>query len=118
MEPAYRYRAKLVRVVDGDTIDLDIDLGFYIRITERVRLEGVNTPEIFRVKKESDEYKRGIAAAEFVARRFADNGNECVVETKKRGKWRRWLGVIYFADREKSLNEELIERGLAERDED
>ena len=32
MEPAYRYRAKLVRVVDGDTIDLDIDLGFYIRI--------------------------------------------------------------------------------------
>ena len=59
MEPAYRYRAKLVRVVDGDTIDLDIDLGFYIRITERVRLEGVNTPEIFRVKKESEEYKRG-----------------------------------------------------------
>ena len=104
-----------MRVVDGDTIDLDIDLGFHIHITERVRLKGVNTPEIFRVKKESDEYKRGIAAAEFVSRRFAENGNECVIVTEKRGKWRRWLAEIYFADSDKSLNDELIERGLAER---
>ena len=52
--------AKLVRVVDGDTIDLDIDLGFYIRITERVRLKGVNTPEIFRVRKERRSRRVGL----------------------------------------------------------
>ena len=48
-EPSYRYRAELDRVVDGDTFDVLIDLGFYIRIKERIRLEEVDTPEIYGV---------------------------------------------------------------------
>ena len=46
MRPCYRYLAELDRVVDGDTLDVLIDLGFYIRIKERIRLEGVDTPEL------------------------------------------------------------------------
>jgi len=46
MQLSYRYRAELDRVVDGDTLDVVIDLGFYIRIKERIRLEGVDTPEL------------------------------------------------------------------------
>ena len=46
MQPSYRYRAELDRVVDGDTLDVVIDLGFYIKIKERIRLEGVDTPEL------------------------------------------------------------------------
>ena len=61
MEPAYRYRAEVGRVVDGDTIDAVIDLGFYIEITERLRLEGLDTPEIHGVAHASEEYKKGIA---------------------------------------------------------
>ena len=59
MEPCYRYRARLERVVDGDTIDVLIELGFYVTLRERVRLEGIDTPEIYRVPKDSEEYKKG-----------------------------------------------------------
>ena len=42
----YTYAARLVRVVDGDTVDLDIDLGFHITVRERFRLAGIDTPEL------------------------------------------------------------------------
>jgi micrococcal nuclease len=112
-KPSYRYRAKLDRVVDGDTIDVLIDLGFYVELRERVRLEGVDTPEIYRVPKDSEEYKKGMEAKEYVERRLNENGNEMIIETEKRGKWRRWLAKIYLKDSKKTLNEELIEKGLA-----
>lgn len=54
------YQAKCVDVVDGDTIDLDIDLGFsMIRSSTRIRLKGVDTHEIFFVDNDSEEYKKG-----------------------------------------------------------
>ena len=56
----YQYRAKLKRVVDGDTIDAIIDLGFKMTTEQRIRLKGINTPEIWRQKKDSQEYKRGM----------------------------------------------------------
>jgi len=115
MEPGYRYRAKVGRVVDGDTIDAVIDLGFYVKITERLRLEGLDTPEIHRVPHASQEYLKGIEARTYVEKRLAQNGNRMLVETGKRGKWRRWIATIYLADSPKSLNEELIEKGLARR---
>jgi len=65
MQPSYRYRAELDRVVDGDTLDVVIDLGFYIKIKERIRLEGVNTPEIYGVPQDSEEYRRGMEAKEY-----------------------------------------------------
>ena len=92
-EPSYRYRAKLDRVVDGDTMDVVIDLGFYVVLRERVRLAGIDTPEIYRVKKDSEEYKRGMEAKEYVEKRLRENGNAMVIETEKRGKWRRDGGL-------------------------
>ena len=58
MEPGYRYRAKRDRVVDGE-MDVVIDLGFYVELRERVRLAGINTPKIYRVKKDSEENGEG-----------------------------------------------------------
>jgi len=113
MEPCYRYRARLGRVVDGDTIDVLIELGFYVTLRERVRLEGIDTPEIYRVPKDSEEYKKGMEATEYVERRLNENGNEMIIETEKRGKWRRWLAKIYLEDSDKTLNDELVENGLA-----
>ena len=60
MQPCYRYLSELDRVVDGDTLDVVIDLGFYIKIKERIRLEGVDTPEIYGVPQDSEEYRRGL----------------------------------------------------------
>ncbi len=88
MEPDYRYRAKRDRVVDGDTMDVVIDLGFYVEMRERVRLAGIDTPEIYRVPKNSEEYKKGMEAKEYVERRLNENGNELVIETEKRGIFR------------------------------
>ncbi len=113
MKPTYWYKAKLERVVDGDTLDLVIDLGFYVQLRERVRLAGIDTPEIHGVPKSSEEYKKGLEAKEFVERRLSENENEMVIETRKRGKWRRWIAKIYLEDSEKTLNDELVEQGLA-----
>ncbi|MHC1610385.1 MAG: thermonuclease family protein [Candidatus Methanospirareceae archaeon] len=60
MQPEYIYKAKLERVVDGDTVDLIVDVGFYISVHQRFRLKGIDTPEIFGVSKDSVQYKRGI----------------------------------------------------------
>jgi len=57
----YQYKAKAERVVDGDTIDVTIDLGFKITTHQRIRLAGIDTPEVYSVKKDSDEHRRGIA---------------------------------------------------------
>ena len=114
-EPSYRYRAELDRVVDGDTLDVLIDLGFYIRIKERIRLEGMDTPEIYGVPQDSEEYRRGMEAKEYVERRLNENGNQMIIETRKMGKWRRWLAKVYLPDTRRTLNEELVEKGLARR---
>ena len=114
MELNYQYKAKLGRVVDGDTMDVVIDLGFYVELRERVRLAGLDTPEIYRVPKDSEEYKKGMEAKEYVEKRLKENENELIIETNKRGKWRRWLATIYLNDSSKTLNEELVEKGMAE----
>ena len=60
----YEYKAKLVRVIDGDTIDCIIDLGFDVRLKERIRLKGIDTPETRT--RDLEEKKRGFAAKERV----------------------------------------------------
>lgn len=126
-EPHYTYAAKVLRVVDGDTIDLMVDLGFRTFKKVRVRLHGVDTPETFGVKKESEEYKRGQASAQFV-RQFVGvepdpvtglpaGSGEVVIRSHDgksfgQGKYGRWLCEVFVGER--LLNEELVRRGLAE----
>lgn len=110
----YEYKAKLERVVDGDTIDVIIDMGFKITTDQRIRLAHIDTPEIFRKKRDSEEYKKGIESKEYVEKRLADNQDEMKLLTYKNpGKYGRYLGVIILADSDKSLNDELVQKGLA-----
>ena len=111
----YQYKVKIDRVVDGDTMDIVVDLGFKITTNQRIRLKGINTPETYRVKKDSDEYRRGMIAKEFVIQRFTDNSYEAVIDTDKdTGKYGRYIAVVWLADSSTSLNDELVEKGYAE----
>lgn len=109
----YEYRARLIRVVDGDTMDVDIDLGFGIHFQERIRLAGINTPETYGVKKDSEEYQLGKQAALFVEDKL--EGKEFIIRTEKdsKGKYGRYIAIIIVDD--VNLNDELVEQKLAEK---
>jgi len=111
----YEYSAKLKRVVDGDTLDTIIDLGFRMSTGQRIRLKGIDTPEIWRQKKDSQEYKKGMEAKAYVIKRFDQNHNECIIKTEKEpGVYGRFIGTIFFGDSSESLNDELLRKGMAE----
>ncbi len=111
----YEYKAELKRVVDGDTIDLIIDMGFKITTTQRIRLKGINTPETWHRKKDSDEYKRGMEAKNYVLKRLEENGNKMTIRTDKYpGVYGRFIADIILADSDISLNDELLQKGYAE----
>ena len=107
----YQYSAVCSRVVDGDTIVLDVSLGFNVTIRETFRLLGINSPESYGVKKDSDEYKAGMISKDWLIDRI--EGKEIMVKTykDKKGKYGRYLVDIY--DDETSINAEMVEKGLA-----
>ena len=93
----YEYRCKITRVVDGDTVDVDIDLGFGVWLhKERVRIYGIDTPE--SRTRDLEEKKYGLAAKEFVKEFVRDKGgSNIVLRTQKydaKGKFGRILGDI------------------------
>lgn len=107
----YEYKAKCLRILDGDTIEVLLYLGFGISFTEKVRLYGIDTPETFRRKKDSEEYKAGMVAKNRVKELI--KGKEITVKTikDKKGKYGRYLAIIYIDD--VNLNELLLSEGLA-----
>jgi len=116
----YEYRAEVVRVVDGDTLDLIIDLGFRTYVRDRVRLYGIDTPETYGVKKDSPEWNAGMAAKERLTELLqSDNDNVVKVLTHKdaTGKYGRWLVEIFVDGPQGSVhvNELLVEEGHAKR---
>ena len=108
----YEYKAKLIRVIDGDTVDFDIDLGFDSHLYARVRLLGINTPETYGVKKATEEYVTGMQAKNFVVDFLS--GKEILIKTEKdkTGKYGRYLATVYVDG--VSLNQKLLDEGLAE----
>lgn len=130
MGPQFCYRARLVKIVDGDTIDVDIDLGLRTwQHAERLRLHGINTPEV-----RGDEREAGLAAKQFVFEALHDTQEvgsigrvseprELVVETIKdaQGKYGRWIAIVWYrvgTDANgngvfRNLNEELVAHGHA-----
>tara|TARA_R100001509_G_C4879085_1_gene219457 strand:- start:408 stop:764 length:357 start_codon:yes stop_codon:yes gene_type:complete len=105
-----RYKAKLIRVVDGDTIDAQIDLGFDVSIKKRIRLWGINAPE----KRSKD--KREVRAGKEVLRRLATilalSDGEFELIDHGDGKYGRCLGEIYIKTEERSVNQMLLDEGL------
>lgn len=90
----YEYRATIVRWVDGDTVDLDIDLGFgIVYANQRVRLFGIDAFE--SRTRDLQEKQKGLAAKDFVER-VAPNGTQVILRSKKdgKGKFGRILGEI------------------------
>jgi micrococcal nuclease len=88
----YEYAAKLNRVIDGDTVVLDIDLGFHVTITEHIRLLRVDCPEL--------NTPEGKLARDFTVAYFAELGGHCLIQTAK-GQPRsfiRWLAEVVTAD--------------------
>jgi micrococcal nuclease len=110
----YEYRVKKVlKIVDGDTIDVDIDLGFDISFTSRVRLAGIDTPE--SRTKDKDEKVLGLEVKERL-KHLISTANTVVIRTEKMNsseKYGRILGWLFLDGAEKSVNEVLIADGYA-----
>ena len=105
----YEYSVKeVVNVVDGDTIDIVIDLGFDLTKKERVRLAGIDAPESRTSNAEEKQF--GLEAAEYLKSRLGSSSN-LKVKTEKDGKFGRMLGYLY--DEKGSLNEDMVARGYA-----
>lgn len=109
----YTYKARLIRVIDGDTVDAEIDLGFGVYMKQRVRLYGINTPD--SRSKDQTERESGLASKQRLTEVLS---KEFIIETilNKRGKFGRILGVIYITketgERE-SVNNILVAEGYA-----
>ena len=110
----YEYRVKkLISVVDGDTIDVDIDLGFDISLTKRVRMAGIDTPE----SRTSDKFEKtlGLEAKEYLKSKLKD-AKVVIIKTEKPDsseKYGRILGWLYVDGDTISVNDHMIEDGYA-----
>ena len=114
----YNFRVvKINRVVDGDTIDVTIDLGFDLYKKERVRIAGVDTPE--KRTRDLEEKALGIDATNWMKQQLEEaiNGeSELTIRTELKGgmgKYGRLLGWLYVGDADISLNEAMIIAGYA-----
>jgi micrococcal nuclease len=113
----YQYKATIIRVIDGDTVDVEIDLGFDIKQKTRLRLYGINAPEL-----KGPSSKAGHETKTYVESILTE-GKEILVETfkDKKEKYGRYLAVIKYVEgdineqglEKFNLNEQLILKGLA-----
>ena len=114
----YNFRVtKINRVVDGDTIDVTIDLGFDLYKKERVRVAGVDTPE--KRTRNKEEKLLGIDATGWLKAKLEETikgDEELLIRTELKGgvgKYGRLLGWLYVGDSDISLNEQMITEGYA-----
>ena len=117
----YEYNASVEKVVDGDTIDCVIDLGFHTWKKIRVRMEGINTPE--SRTRDLEEKERGLAAKDRLQEILKYNDNQCILKISGLGKFGRALAIVHVRSlspiaTESSMtlinvNQQLIEEGHA-----
>ena len=114
----YNFRVtEIVKVLDGDTIDVIIDLGFDLYKKERVRIAGVDTPE--KRTRDLEEKALGIDATDWLKNQLdgAISGeDDLVIRTELDGgvgKYGRLLGWLYIGDETESINERMIQQGYA-----
>ena len=104
----YEYRCEIVKVIDGDTVDVDIDLGFGVWLRkERIRLRGIDTPE--SRTRDDEEKKYGLLAKNFLQKMLHDN--DIILKTHKdaEGKFGRILGDLWVDKDIMSINQHLVD---------
>lgn len=112
----YEYRIKeFIKIYDGDTVTILIDLGFGVYRTETIRLLYIDTPEL-----RGDEREEGLKSRDRLRQIIADailEGKSITVKTiqDKKGKYGRYLGEIFIEGAETSVNTQLLTEGFAEK---
>ena len=109
----YEYEMKVLRVVDGDTVDVIIDLGFDVFLEKRVRMAGVNAPE--SRTRNLEEKAKGLKTKAWLIEKF-NTEKQIIIETSldnQYGKFGRVLGTFYIGDDLLSVNLEMLSEGLA-----
>lgn len=105
----YYYKIELLRVVDGDTIDVRIDLGFNVWHKCRVRLMGINAPE--SRTRDLEEKKRGLAAKDWLIETLENAQADLEMKSHGSGKYGRVLGEIFIND--VNINTLMVDEGHA-----
>ena len=109
----YQYKVKKInRIIDGDTVDLDIDLGFGVTLSHRVRLKDINAAETRTPNAE--EKVKGLAAKEWLIKELSREG-QWVIETTKEDKYGRILGTLYVFDDSITVNQKMLNEGIVEK---
>ena len=111
----YEYKCLTIRVIDGNTIDAEIDLGFNVLVRQRIKLHGVLTPDIksFDVNTKESAQRSKARLIEIIGKEFF-----CQTVLNKRGKAGRTLGHVFLKDlsgNRINVNQQLIDEGLATR---
>ncbi len=111
LEQTYVYRAYVERVIDGDTIDVSVDLGFKIHSIQRLRLQGLNAPEI-----RGEEREAGLAARKFVAERLKET-DVVWIKTTKSKTYGEYDAQVWYGKGEDwiNINHRLIGEGHAKK---
>lgn len=111
LQPVYRYRARLLRLIDGDTLDVEVDLGFRTHVRTPLRLLGLNAPEL--------SIQAGRDALSWVSQWMAGTGvaTNLVIDSAKDGDWSgdkygRWLATVWD-EQGRCLNDDLLASGHA-----
>jgi micrococcal nuclease len=114
----YRYNAKVVKVIDGDTIDAEIDLGFSVKIKKRIRLAGIDAPE--SRTRNLAEKKQGLASKARLKELLEGSANEFELESTELGKYGRVIGKLHISQlagkdtiTQVCVNDKLIKEGYA-----
>jgi len=108
----HEYKAKVLRVIDGDTYEVLIDLGLHSFRREKIRLRDVDTPETWRRKEGTPEREHGEQATAFV--RDLIDGKTIIIKTAKAAIYGRWEADVCLEDG-RDLGKLLIEAGLVKR---
>ena len=107
----YQYKIKRIhRIIDGDTIDVEIDLGFGITLSHRVRLKDIDAAETRT--KDLKEKAEGLMAKEWLEKELSKPG-EWIIETTKDDKYGRILGTLYLVGEPVTVNERMVNDGIA-----
>ena len=101
----YHYRAKLIRVIDGDTVVLEIDVGFHMTTKQHIRLLGIDAPE-----KRGESKEAGMLAKEHLIK-LLEGIDILIVYTEKSDSFGRWLGTLYTEGHD--INQAMIDDGHA-----